>query len=173
MYKKLLNVIVKLTEKVAMLADNQMRIYEKGVRAGNEALHAVLTIEQNLSEEEKKQARKNAGAVATVNGIAPDENGNVDIGPCEVHYHSYTWNPDTGTVDFDECDSYEQLCDSFNKAPWERHIARVYVSDWEQYYYMPMATFMTGDCQFEFSCYCEGRHTTLVVSLSGVRVLQD
>lgn len=79
MYKKLLNVIVKLTEKVAMLADNQMRIYEKGVRAGNEALHAVLTIEQNLSEEEKKQARKNTGAVATVNGISPDENGNVQV----------------------------------------------------------------------------------------------
>lgn len=79
MYKKLLNVIVKLTEKVAMLADNQMRIYEKGVRAGNEALHAVLTIEQNLSEEEKKQARKNTGAVASVNGQTPDQNGNVQV----------------------------------------------------------------------------------------------
>lgn len=40
---------------------------------------AVLYTEQNLSEEQKTQARENIGAVASVNGTAPDENGNVQV----------------------------------------------------------------------------------------------
>lgn len=42
---------------------------------------AVLYTEQTLTDEQKSQARENigSGTVITVNGIAPDENGNIDL----------------------------------------------------------------------------------------------
>ena len=48
---------------------------------GASAEGAVLYTEQSLTEEQKAQARANigAGSVVTVNGNAPDENGNVTI----------------------------------------------------------------------------------------------
>lgn len=45
----------------------------------NNAGNAVLYTEQDIAEEKKAQARLNIGAVASVNGITPDENGNVEI----------------------------------------------------------------------------------------------
>ena len=46
---------------------------------GTSAEGAVLYTEQSLTDAQKTQARENIGAIATVNGNAPDENGNVTI----------------------------------------------------------------------------------------------
>ena len=46
---------------------------------GSSAEGVVLYTEQELTPEQQAQARVNIGAVASVNGVEPDENGNVEI----------------------------------------------------------------------------------------------
>jgi hypothetical protein len=50
-------------------------------KAAGGSVDAVLYTEQTLTPEQQAQARKNigSGTVITVNGIVPDENGNVDL----------------------------------------------------------------------------------------------
>lgn len=50
-----------------------------GSNGGGSVEGAVLYTPQTLNANQQEQARTNIGAVATVNGNAPDENGNVEI----------------------------------------------------------------------------------------------
>lgn len=69
------NIIVDVEETPGFLGD-PIKDYYPGISA-------VLYVDQNLSKEQKEKARANIGSgtgnVKTVNGIAPDENGNVAV----------------------------------------------------------------------------------------------
>lgn len=69
------NIIVDVEETPGFLGD-PIKEYYPGISA-------VLYVDQNLSKEQKEKARANIGSgtgnVKTVNGIAPDENGNVEV----------------------------------------------------------------------------------------------
>ena len=69
------NIIVDVEETPGFLGD-PIKDYYPGISA-------VLYVDQNLSEKQKEKARANIGSgtgnVKTVNGIAPDENGNVVV----------------------------------------------------------------------------------------------
>lgn len=69
------NIVVDVEETPGFLGD-PIKDYYPGISA-------VLYVDQNLSEKQKEKARANIGSgtgnVKTVNGIAPDENGNVVV----------------------------------------------------------------------------------------------
>jgi uncharacterized protein YjdB len=69
------NIVVDVEETPGFLGD-PIKDYYPGISA-------VLYVDQNLSEKQKEKARANIGSgtgnVKTVNGIAPDEDGNVKI----------------------------------------------------------------------------------------------